>query len=129
MPGNAISTSLKYTVVLPDANGALANTLLEKSIVDDNIVLLVIIGGDRLSLVEIADKRAAAYPYVRRVVWVTNPKLPELQQRLSSLTGGRTDVVVVSLSFTDKVVTTLRTTDTVDAMVIEGAFFKAQASV
>ena len=128
MAANPASNSLKFTLVLPDDNGKLARKLLQGAIADDGIVLLIILGSDRFVLVKTADRRAGAYPNVRRVVWVTNPDLAELQETLSDLTGNQAKVVVVALGFTDKVVRRLKESDPLDALSLEAAFFASQAS-
>lgn len=121
---------LKNTLILPDNAGPLAGRLLSAAIADLDVVLMLVFGkGTKIEqIVNWADQlcnktRVSETSNMRRVVWVMNSDLDEVQTIVKPLLGAKKPIVAV-LNFYDKLSGTLDDVNAINPLKLELEFAK-----
>jgi len=115
--------NLKRTLIIPE-DGTLAIQLFKQALADLDVVLFVILGKEHSKLVNKADWRARALP-TRQVVWILDPKLPEMSNVVSNIKNGDELVIAATYSKVDNIVQRLNADEIKNSLRIEAAFSKA----
>lgn len=126
---------LDKTVIIPTTDIALAKTLFNSLIYEEDVLVVVVLGEDDKSTtaVQFADKRAKAVVagFERKVAWIRNRDI--LKSEINKIEAGIKDisqedllkVVAFSVSLSNKIADIIYTEDIIDFVRLDRAFLKA----